>query len=60
MPKKFSLVDGDALCYTLTTKSVVDFSAACRFSPHSLLNMLGISAVVGLFLWAGGNGRRYL
>ena len=40
MPKKFSLVDGDALCYTLATKSVADFSGACRFSPHSLLNTL--------------------
>ena len=61
MPKKFfGLVDENALCYNLTTKPVSDFSGACRFSPHSLLNMPGISAVAGLFLWAGGNGRRYL
>ena len=47
--KIFGLVDENALCYTLTTKSVADFSGACRFSPHSLLNMPGISAVVGFF-----------
>lgn len=49
MPKKFSLVDGDALCYTLATKSVADFSGACRFSPHSPNGMHSVSAAARFF-----------